>query len=253
MKNILKIEISDNTYLLFLVAMLAGYFKSVFLIMIVVFIHEFGHVFFFKLFKIEIVKISLYPFGGITLINKKIHERIYKDVICCLGGIFFQILFFFFVHFVYIKGYLTFNTYELLKLYNYTIIVFNLIPMVPLDGSKLLFAVCTKFFSFKKSYLIMCICSFVSLILFIIYNMVFKLNDIILYLFLGFMLIKTIKEFKYVMNKFYLERVLYDHYYDGIVNNDIDIDCFRIDKYYYFKDGKGLKNEKKYLLEKYFN
>lgn len=251
MKNILKINISDNTYLIFLIAMLSGYFKNVFLITIVVLIHELGHVFFFLIFKIKIEKITLYPFGGITLINKKFHERIYKDLLCSIGGILFQILFMFFINYLYLNGYMFSSTFNILKTYNFSIMVFNLIPMIPLDGSKLLFSFCTCFLSFRKSYFIMCIASFISLLLFVIYNMVFKMNDIILYLFLGFMLIKTIREFKFIMNKFYLERVLYTHYFNGIVY-DADINDIKIDKLYYFNKDGNVINEKKFIQDYYF-
>lgn len=251
MKNILKIDISDNTYLIFLIAMLSGYLKNVFLITIIVLIHELGHVFFFLLFKIKIEKISLYPFGGITLINKKIHERIYKDLICSLGGILFQIIFMFIYNYLYFNGYMYSNTFNILKMYNISIMLFNLVPMIPLDGSKLLFSICSYFLSFKKSYFIMCISSFISLILFVIYNMVFKMNDLILYLFLGFMLIKTIKEFKYVLNKFYLERLIYDNYYNGIIY-DANIDDMRLDKLYYFKNDNNVISEKKYLHNSFY-
>jgi hypothetical protein len=53
------------------------------------------------------------------------------------------------------------------------------------------------------------------------------------------------------MNKFYLERIMYDNYYNGIVN-DSSIDNIRLDKYYYFKVGKGYINEKKYILKNKF-
>ena len=95
MKNILnKIKIDNITYLIILISLLSGYIKHTFIIFTIVLIHELGHVFFFYIFNIEIESINIYPFGGITKVNKKIHERIYKDVLISLGGIIFQILLF---------------------------------------------------------------------------------------------------------------------------------------------------------------
>lgn len=250
MKNILKkIKIDNTTYLLILLALLAGYFKNVSIILLIVIIHEFGHVFFFKIFNIEIQSIVVYPFGGITTVNKKIHERIYKDVIISLGGIIFQliliIIFFIFNEYNLIVK----STYDLFLFYNYNIIFFNLIPIIPLDGSKLYFAIFSKYLSFKCSYIIMIILSFISLIFFGVYNFIHGLNDIIIYLFLIFKIYECIKEYRYVINKFYLERVMYNNYYDCIINNCSSLDKMMVNKYYFFKIGRRYINERDYILK----
>ena len=57
MKNILdKIRIDYSTYLLIILGLLAGYIKNIFIILVIVIIHEFGHVFFFSLFNIKTIK-----------------------------------------------------------------------------------------------------------------------------------------------------------------------------------------------------
>ena len=50
MKNIFRID--GSTYLLMLFGLLSGYIKNVFIILIIVLIHEIGHVFFYYLFYI---------------------------------------------------------------------------------------------------------------------------------------------------------------------------------------------------------
>ena len=249
MKNIFRID--GSTYLLMLFGLLSGYIKNVFIILIIVLIHEIGHVFFFYLFNIEIESIVIYPFGGVSKINKRIHERIYKDIFISLGGILFQLILFIIMYFLYKYGFIVSSTYHIFNTYNRSIILFNLIPIIPLDGSKLLFALFTKFLSFRLSYILMVIVGVISLVLFIIYNCVFKINDMVIYVFFMINLYLVIKDYKYVMNKFYLERIMYDNYYNGIVN-DSSIDNIRLDKYYYFKVGKGYINEKKYILKNKF-
>ena len=249
MKNIFRID--SSTYLLMLLGLLSGYIKNVFIILIIVLIHETGHVFFFYLFNIEIESIVIYPFGGVSKINKRIHERIYKDIFISLGGILFQLILFIIVYFLYKNGFIVSSTYHMFNTYNRSIILFNLIPIIPLDGSKLFFALFTKFLSFRLSYILMVIVGIISLLLFILYNWIFKINDMVIYVFLIVNLYLVFKDYKYVMNKFYLERIMYDNYYNGIVN-DSSIDNIRLDKYYYFKVGKGFINEKKYILKNKF-
>ena len=251
MKNTL-IKIDISTYLFILIALLAGYIKSILLIYLIVIIHELGHFFFFKIFKIKVIKIVIYPFGGITIIDKKIHERIYKTILSSLGGLIFQV-FLFFVFLSLLKYNLINDyTFSLFKTYNQTLFLFNLLPIIPLDGSKIYFAFLTKYFSFKLSYYLMLILNFIFLILFWSYLIIFKLNDLILLSFLILEYIKEIKNLKFIINKFYLERILSPHFYNAIVNNCSSINKFKINKYYYLKENNKYINEKDYLLKYYF-
>lgn len=253
MKNILnKIRIDNSTYILILLGLFAGYIKNIFIILIIVLIHELGHVFFFKLFKIEIESVTIYPFGGVSKINKKLHERIYKDVLISLGGIFFQVILGGIFDILYRSDFIVLSTYQLFWTYNLSIIIFNLLPIIPLDGNKLFFCLSTKFFSYQKSYIMMVISGVISLGLFILYNFIYRLNDIVVYVFLIYELILVIREFKYVMNKFYLERIMYDNYYDEIFYDTLNLREMRIDKFYYFKENDKYINEKNYIkLKRY--
>lgn len=254
MMNIFKyLKINNSVYIMILIALLAGYIKHVALIMLIIIGHEFGHVFFCLLFNIEVEKIEIFPFGGITYVNKRIHERIFKDIIISIGGILSQLIFYLVIYFLYKNNIIVLSTYHLFNQYNLSIIIFNLLPIIPLDGSKLLFCLFSKFLSYKSSYIMMIITGIISLFLFIIYNYIYKLNDLILYIFLAYKLYEVIKEYKFIMNKFYLERVMYDHYYNAIINNIDDINKLRIDKFYYFKDKNRYINEKDYIKKvKYY-
>ena len=253
MKNILdKVRIDYSTYILILIGLLSGYIKNIMIILDIVLVHELGHVFFFSLFKMDIESIVIYPFGGVSKVNKKIHERIYKDILISLGGIIFQGLLIIVIYLLYKYSFIVNSTYNMYISYNKSIILFNLIPIIPLDGSKLLLSICSKFMSYRISYITMIFVGCVSLLLFILYNMIFKLNDIVVYLFLLGSLINCIKEYKYVKGRFYLERILYDNYYNEIINDSFDIKDMRIDKYYYYKNKDRYINEKDYILKKMY-
>ena len=86
----------------------------------------------------------------------------------------------------------------------------------------------------------------ISLIVFIIYISISGLNDLVIVIFLCIKLIEVIKNYKYIMNKFYLERIIYNNYYDGIVSN-YSVDKMKLDKYYYFYDGRRYVNEREYI------
>lgn len=233
-------------------ALLSGYFKHVSIIMIIIIFHELGHVFLCILFKVEVSKVEIYPFGGLTSIIKRIHERLYKDVFISLGGILFQVLLYFVFRFLYEYNLIVLSSYNMFLRYNASVMLFNILPIIPLDGSKLLFTILNKFISYRRSYYLMIIISCISLVVFIGYNTMMGFNDIVIYIFLVFQLFLVIKELPYILNKFYLERIMYDHYYNKIISRSDDTLNLRIDKYYYFYNKDHYINEKDYIRKKLF-
>lgn len=249
MKNIIKID--SSLYILLLIGMLSGYIKDIVIVFSIVLIHELGHVIFFRIFNIEIEKIVIYVTGGICFVNKKINNRILYDFMINIAGIMMQVILFFIIYYLWKNGYVVDSTYNMFNTYNTGIIIFNLLPIIPLDGSKLFFNICSKFFSFIVSYRLMIVVSIISLLLFGLFNVLLGINGIVICIFLLIQLFVVIKEYKYVINKFYLERILYNNFYDSIVNDVNLVNKMKIGKFYYFyKDGRYY-NEKDYL--KLFN
>ena len=110
------------------------------------------------------------------------------------------------------------NTYNLIINYHYTLLFFNLLPIFPLDGSKLLNLLLSKFISFKKAHLTMIYTSYIVIIacLLSLKHISFGIN---IYLLLVLLLIKIISEnknHKMLYNRFLLERYLYDFYFKTI-------------------------------------
>ncbi|MDE6414696.1 MAG: hypothetical protein K2K48_04715 [Anaeroplasmataceae bacterium] len=85
------------------------------------FIHELGHLFFIYIFKYKIERLKLSIFGFfLKLENTK--EEFYKDFIIYFGGILFN-----FVSYLIIPD-------ETMRKINLILIVFNSLPIYPLDG-----------------------------------------------------------------------------------------------------------------------
>lgn len=248
MMNIIKkISIDDSLYLFILCGILGGYIKDIIILFIIVMIHEFGHVIFFSVFKIDIDKIVIYPSGGMCYVNKKINTRILYDVLINIGGILMQVILFIVVYFLWKNGSLIDSTYRMFNVYNIGIILFNLLPIIPLDGSKLLLNFLCEFFSFRISYILMIVISVIFFVVFILFNLWIGINSFVILVFLLFQMVLVIKNYKYIMNKFYLERMIYDNYYSAIINDKKSIKDMKIDKYYYFYDNGRYYSEKEYL------
>ena len=81
---------------------------------------------------IKVDKIYIYPFGGIAKFHIPYNYSNYKEFLILLNGPLFQFLA------KYILVYLFPNYSETINIYHYGILLFNLLPIYPLDGGKLL-------------------------------------------------------------------------------------------------------------------
>lgn len=216
MKNIFKINIF--TYILLILSLLSGYGREMLIIYFILIIHEIGHYIFFRYYNIEVNKIVMYPYGGMIDNNMLVNTNSKKVLIISLGGIFIQIILYFIIFLLYKIGFVESSFYNMFFKYNLYIILFNLIPIYPLDGFKILNSLLELVLSFKLSLKCSIIFNFIFIMLFFWYLYVFKINNYIIIIFLLCSLVNYIKSIKYIVNKFYLERVIYDIKYDGIVS-----------------------------------
>ncbi len=246
MKNILnKFKINNYTYIFIILCALCGYIKNISIILSICLFHELGHIFFIKLFRYHIISIEILPFGGFTKIDKRINTSINKDIIISLGGIFFQLIIFL-IAFMF-KNNLNIITYNLIMNYNKILIIFNLIPIIPLDGNNFVHLILEKFFSYHLSYKLNIVVSFISLILFFLYNYFYHIDNYFIFSFLIYKVVCEIKNYKYLHNRFLLERYLNDIEYQKIDNNTKSINDLRKNVFHYFKKGNHYISEKKVI------
>ena len=140
----MKINIHISTYIFLLISFLSGYFEYMYLFLITIFIHEYGHFLFGLLVGYKNTIINIYPFGGITQFNTDLNTPIYKEFISLIGGLLFQIVFLILINKLFYFGYITNHVYIILSRINFILISFNFMPVLPLDGGRLLFLIIEK-------------------------------------------------------------------------------------------------------------
>ena len=244
--KIIKLNIFTIYFLI--ISFFCGLIKNSLIIIIIVLFHELGHILFLKIFRIKIKKIIIYPFGGITYVDKDINYPINKELLISCGGILFQIILFIIIYFLPIN----ILTKDIFYKYNIIIILFNILPIMPLDGSIILNSIFNKYLSFKKSYYLKIIISIIFLIILIQFNNYYSLNNYLILVFLMFKIYEGIINYKYINNKFLLERFLNNYCFKKIHNNTKKIDDLKLETYHYFKDKDRIISEKK-LLSKLFD
>ena len=185
-----------------------------YILLLVIFIHETGHYIFALINNIKISNIMIYPFGGITVLDCDLNISIKKEFICLIGGIIFQILFFLCIKKLYSYNLITYHVYNLNLKINTFLISFNFLPIIPLDGGKLLNILLDKILPYKYSYIASIIISIIFIIIFLIKDT--TILSFIISVFLVKNIIIEIKNINIKYNKFILERYLNKYHFKKI-------------------------------------
>ena len=238
--NILKIKFDNTFYIFLLLILLSGLFKEFTFIFILLFCHEMGHALAGICFKWKIKSITFYPYGGLTLFDTKENRSINREILIMLSGPIMQIITYLILSY--------FFNYDYIKNYHLTILIFNLLPILSLDGGRLLNLFLDKYLNYLKSFYITVIISFITISILIIICLVnyHNLNLLLMSIFLIFKIIKSLKDIKYYYKKFLLERYLYDYKYNKVSIVKSIYDFYRERNHYI-----GYQDEKSYL-NKYF-
>ena len=253
MKNILtKFKINNATYLLIFTFLITGYIKNIILILIIILFHELGHIFFLKKLNFPIDEVIIYPFGGLTKTSKLINTPINQDLLIYSGGIIFQIIFYLIFYFFFQIGLITNLTFNLFLTYNTGILIFNLLPIRPLDGGEIINLLIEKKCSFIQAHGFSIIISLISLGIFLIVNLQYSLNN---YLIIGYLIVKLneiIKRKNYTFHKFLLERFLYTLPYKKIEHDDdFNPQVLKKDTLHFFKKDNRYYHEREILAKKF--
>ncbi len=249
MKNIWPIfKIHESVYILILLALISGYIKNALIILLIVFWHELGHIWLCKLFKYKIVNVTFYPFGGITKVDKLINSSINQELIVVLGGVINQVILGGIFYGLWHLDLINSRTLELFNYYNKNILIFNLLPIIPLDGSLLIRLILEKYLSYRVSYYSYLLIGLISGIGFIIGSKKILINNLLVVGFLGFKIWEAFKDYPFIYHKFLLERYLYNLNYKKIKYKD-NFNKLGKEKYYFFKIDDKIVSEKKMLAK----
>lgn len=247
MKNILnKIYIHPSCYLIIIISLLAANFQKIIFVSLLLFIHECGHFFTAMFFSWPTDKITFYPFGGISKFSHDINCPLKEELIVLLMGPFTQIIFYHLLT-------KTLNVPIMIASINYQILLFNLLPIYPLDGGRILQCLSCYLFPYRLSFKVIYLISYFFLFLIIIFFLKFpSINLIIIFLLLLYKLSKEKKLITYSLEKFLLERYLHNyHFKKGKITASEK--KFQRDYYHIIKNHNWYYNENTYLKKKYEN
>lgn len=227
------IEIKWYTCLYILVYSFSIYHKVLFYIFIVLSLHELGHILAAIFLRLKIEKLTVYPFGIAMEVCNIDYIPSYNELLVAMGGPL--------MYFVISTLFLMLFNYDIISLamYNYivninrNILLFNLLPIYPLDGGRITKAFIHVFITYKRGLIIAYMGSLIlSLVLISNYRNFYAIYFFILIIMLILQLFKIENSrqhfylYKYLHNpklpiKIHYKADLYRNKYNYLlVNND---------------------------------
>ncbi|HEY4601174.1 MAG TPA: site-2 protease family protein [Cerasibacillus sp.] len=223
-------------FLLIGISFVTGTFISLFIILSIVVIHELGHVIMAMFFKWRVRRIMFWIFGGVMETDEHGTRPLHEELLVTLAGPFQHVFIYILYYVLYGLALLPDSILAMLFFYNTVILAFNLLPIWPLDGGKLLLFGLALFFPFRKAYhqvlvwsVFACIIGLLTLLI------IYPLHLTLLFLII-FLLLENISEWRgryYVFMRFLLNRYKRDCTFKKtkalIVNNSVRlIDIFHL-------------------------
>ena len=192
----------------------------------------------------KIEKVIILPFGALTIFHEDLNKKIKEEFWIVIMGPLFQIVFTLIIYLFY--GMNDFIYYSLI------ILGFNLLPIFPLDGSKILNLFFNKVTGFKTSHLLLIMVSILSIFV-LLWQASFSLIFILIILFLIIRIFSEVKDHESLFNRFFLERYLKKYHFSKILKiNSMDMRGMKRDYGHLFFDGKKYISEE-YRLKKRFD
>jgi stage IV sporulation protein FB len=206
-----QVKVHPLLWLVIALAVLTARFLEVSILFMVILIHELGHASAASFFSWRIKQITLLPFGGVVEMDEHGNRPLLEECIVILAGPL-QHLWMIGVAFCFYQlSWISPDSYSLFLSLNMMVLLFNLLPIWPLDGGKLvfLFMSCIKPFPFAHRMTLYISC--ISIILFISFTLLFMPTNLNVWIILAFLLFTLYHEWK--QHRFVFMRFLLERYY----------------------------------------
>ena len=122
--------------------------KTIFIVFGMLMVHELGHIVMSKYLGIHMTSIVVYPFGIFAEFDDFSKYPSYYELFVAIGGPLFQIMNFIILNLLYQYHVLSLNQVDYYHFLNVQMAMFNLLPIFPLDGGRILHSFCIHFFTY---------------------------------------------------------------------------------------------------------
>lgn len=184
-----------------------GHVLEVLTLFVIVLIHELGHVAMAKELGWTVKEVQLLPFGGVATMEDAYATDPLDEIVVALAGPFLNMVM---IGVSYLFWYIGVWTEEWARFFlvsNLTIAGFNLLPIWPLDGGRIVHAILCWFMPYRMAAIASLTSStFLAAILLGVSSLEWKLNLIIIGVYLLTVNIQTVLRFPYQFLRFLMEK-----------------------------------------------
>ena len=147
----IKVRIHPTFIALLVLCALGGLLTRALLVFGLVILHEIVHILVAKGFGVKLRSVELYPYGGTAVLEDSFEGKKVDESIIAFAGPAFNFLLFIIFQYLRWEGILQGSwTLEFVKI-NFWLACFNLIPVLPLDGGRMVRAFLAGIFGFVKT------------------------------------------------------------------------------------------------------
>ncbi|MDH5160277.1 M50 family metallopeptidase [Heyndrickxia oleronia] len=204
-----KIHIHPLFWIVVGIAVITANFQELLVLFTIIFIHEMGHSVMAYIFSWRIKRISILPFGGVAEMDEHGNRPLKEELLVIIAGPLQHLWMGLMMLLLEKMGFVSTHLFTIFMEYNIMILIFNLLPIWPLDGGKLLHIIFSMNKPFLQSIRITLSSSVIFLITFhliaILYHP-FNLNIWIVVIYLYLSLWAEWKQMNFVFMRFLLER-----------------------------------------------
>lgn len=201
------------------ISIASAHFLEVCLLLGIIFIHEMGHAAAASFFSWRIKKITLLPFGGVAEMDEHGNRPLKEETIVVLAGPLQHVWMVALAYLLFSFQMVPEDLFTLFIHYNVMIFLFNLFPMWPLDGGKLVFLLLSLKKSFPSAHRQTLLISFFCLSLFSIIILLTAPSHLNVWVVIAFLLFSLYHEWK--QRRFIFMRFLLERYYGKKSNLDV--------------------------------
>ncbi|QDP40741.1 M50 family metallopeptidase [Radiobacillus deserti] len=203
------IRIHPILWLFAITAIVTGTFMELTIIFSIVVIHELGHYLAAKSYHWRIRKISLWVFGGVMETEEHGSRPIEQELWVTVAGPLQHIWIYGVIWLMTYLGWWSSSIVEMALQYNTSILLFNLLPIWPLDGGKVLQLLSSTLKPYRTAQSITIVCSVIICLLVSLTFMFFDTLPLSTVMLVVFILLENRLEWKqrnYLLFRFLLKR-----------------------------------------------
>lgn len=150
-KLLLKIKVHPTLWFVMGISVVTANFKEMMMLIAIIFVHEMGHAVCAQYFNWRIKSVQLLPFGGTMETEEYGNKSLKEDMLVVLAGPIQHIWLSGLSYILYVFSVISSDLYHTFFYMNMILFLFNLLPIWPLDGGRLLFIGIARFHSFLEA------------------------------------------------------------------------------------------------------